>query len=332
MSLATPTLPIDLIKIPEVLLRGIDPASEEYQFLVADVRKNGVEMPIKVREITADNGATSYILVDGRQRLGAAKEAGLNEIPVTVETMTDNQAMITSIRMNLQRVSMKPASYGKYLKELLVRNQAMTLASLAAELSYSPQWVQDRLNLTDLIPSAQELVDNGSIACINGVALAKLPADEQEAFLTRAQTLQGVEFASQVAERVKSLNATKRAGGEKKPETFVAGPVLRNRSELTELLNSTADSPLIAVILNGANVEPGDAVGAVQAVAKWAFSLDAATVAARETTWQAEQARLKEEAAIKKAERERIAAEKKISDAAAKSAAATEKAAMSILK
>ncbi len=330
-SITTPTLPIDLIKIPEVLLRGVDPTSEEYQFLVADVKVNGVELPIKVREVVGADGHITYTLVDGRQRLGAAKEAGLNEIPVTVETMTDNEAMLKSIRLNLQRVTMKPASYGKFLKELLVRNQSMTVSSLAAELNYSPQWVQDRLNLTDLIPAAQALVDDGSIVAVNGVALAKLPPEEQEAFLQRAQTLAGLEFAAQVAERVKAVNQAKRAGATPKSETFNAAPVLRTRSALLELLNADASSSLISSILNEAGVAPGDAVGAVQAVAKWAFSLDSATLSQRETEWTAEQNRMKEEAGRKKAEREKAAAEKKAADAIAKTEAAQTKAAMSVL-
>lgn len=308
---ATPTLLIDLIVIPDLLLRGVDPADEKFQFLVADVRDNGVQQPILVREVETESGK-KYILVDGRQRLGAAKEARLSEIPVHIQTMDDNEAAIASIRMNLQRSNPPPAAYGKYLKEYLIRNPAMTVAELAAELTYSEQWVQDRLRLTNLTPEFAELVNTGKIAAVNGIALSKLPQDEQPNFVERAKDMSGMEFANLVSERLKALKAAKQKGTAPKAETFVPAPMMRKRSELQELQEEGPSSTRLAAIINEAGVAPGDLAGAAQALLTWVFQMDASTLLQREEEWKADQLRQAEDRARQKVEREKKAADDKV--------------------
>lgn len=319
----TPTLPIDLIAIPELLLRGVDPTDEQFLMLVEDVKANGVQQPIKVREIETETGK-KYILVDGRQRLGAAKEARLPEVPVAIETMSDNEAALASIRLNLHRSNPQPAAYGKFLKEYLIRNPATTLSELANELHYTDQWLNDRLRLTNLTGELAKMVDSGEIALVNGIALSKLPQEEQPAFADRAKSLNGMEFGQQVSERLKTLKTAKQKGTTPKEEGFVAQPLLRKRGELQDILAAGPTSTAITGIVNAAGAT--DAGSAAFAMLNWIFQMDAASLQEREDSWKAEQAARAEERERQKIVREKEKAEAAAAKEAAKQAAAAEKA------
>jgi ParB-like chromosome segregation protein Spo0J len=132
------SLPIPVIKIPDLLLRDIDQTSEAFILLVEDVRANGVQVPLNVREVTAENGAKLYYLIDGRQRLGAAEVVGLSEVPVRVQVCSDLKAAMASARLNLQRSQPSPAAYAKYLKEYLLLNPATSFETLAVEIGQKP--------------------------------------------------------------------------------------------------------------------------------------------------------------------------------------------------
>lgn len=306
------SLPIPVIKIPDLLLRDIDQTREAFVLLVEDVRKHGIQVPLVVREVTTENGGKLYYLVEGRQRLGAAEACGLTEVPVRVTVCDDFKASMASIRLNLHRSQPSPAQHAHFLREVLLLNPQMSYAELASEIGQRPQWLRERLKLVDLKPEIQALVDSGAITPLNGVALAKLPEEEQDAFVDRAQKLPNVEFALQIAERKKTLDAARAKCKTAPAEGFTLFPLLRSKAELTAMRDLPASAPEIAELLNAAGVPEGDQVAAVKATIDWAWQIDPPTAEKRKAIWEADQARLKEEAARKKAENEerKLAADK----------------------
>lgn len=294
----TMTLPTAAIKIPSLLLREVESKTETYQLLVEDIKDHGIKQPLLVREVDVETGTEgvttkAYYLIEGRQRLGAAEQLGILSVPVIVETCTDTEAQLTMMRMNLHRSSPAPAAYAKFLREILLRNNDMSFKTLADEINQTPEWIRERLKLTDLTPEYSALVDAGSITPLNGIALAKLPENEQTDFVDRAKTLTNVEFAKAVAERKKELDKARLACRTPSPEGFTAYRLLRSKADLNYLADADPSDPLIAQIINDAGAT--DAASAVKAAAAWFWQTDVTTVAKRRTVWEAEQARLKEE-------------------------------------
>lgn len=313
------SLPISSIKIPTLLLRDVQDKSEAFILLMEDIKDHGINVPLNVREVDVEvaPGVTqkAYYLIEGRQRLGAAEKLGLQEVPVTVESYTDQEAMLTMARLNLHRSNPAPAQYAKYLKEILLRQNDMSFKTLADLINQTPEWIRERLRLTDLAPTYSALVDSGEITPLNGIQLAKLDEDDQAQYADRAKSMNSIEFAKIVAERKKEVDKARQSCQPKPAEGFVASRLLRPKAELNALLDQDLSDPLFAQIINDSGAT--DLPSAVKAAIAWIWQQDATTLAKRKSLWEAEQARLNEEKAIKK-----IAAEKKKADAqAAKDAA-----------
>lgn len=71
---------------------------EEHQSLVASIRKNGLLQPIVVRPLEA-----GYEIIAGERRWRAAKEAGLEEVPIVIRKAEDAEVAELSLIENIQR-------------------------------------------------------------------------------------------------------------------------------------------------------------------------------------------------------------------------------------
>jgi ParB family chromosome partitioning protein len=86
--------------------------------LVQSIQVHGVLEPLVVRP-TNDEGA-SYELVAGERRLRAAKAAGLTELPVSIRSFTDQEALQVALMENLQREDLNPVEETEAIMDLLV--------------------------------------------------------------------------------------------------------------------------------------------------------------------------------------------------------------------
>ena len=73
---------------------------ERMQEMVASVRTNGILTPILVRP-TKDN--KSYEIISGHNRVEAARQAGLEEMPAIIRQMDDETAIVAMIDSNLRQ-------------------------------------------------------------------------------------------------------------------------------------------------------------------------------------------------------------------------------------
>lgn len=300
-------LPIAAIKIPELLLRGVDDTSVAFAELMEDIRANGVQTAIRVREVITDLGQAIYYVINGRQRLGASERLGLQSIPCQIVSCSDAEAQTTMLRLNAHTTQPRPAEYAAFLREYLLLNPAKGFVQLAAEINKTPDWIRERLKLTELIPELQELVNTGKISVLNAITVSRLDEGTQAEFTSAAQSLPNIELAQRVAERKKKIDAAAKACKPKPAEGFVAFPILRSKPELTAMRDAGESDALIAKIINDAGVDAGNPAAAVKAYINWEWSLDAETVAARQQKFDedkikdaAEKARKSEEAARRK--------------------------------
>lgn len=197
-----------------VALRAVNREAEAYLGLVESIRTKGFFGAITVREkVDAETGDAFYELVDGLHRFTAAKDAGLSEVNVDIVDLNDDETLEAQLMANIHKIETRPVEYSQQLRRILTRNPLMTEAQLAAQLGKSAQWIKERLGLNKIEnPEIQSLVDEGKIGLANAYALAKLPVEEQSAWVDRAMTSPPDEFIPAANARCKEIREAKRKG------------------------------------------------------------------------------------------------------------------------
>lgn len=108
-------IPISSITLPRSQPRRyFDPRKLEQ--LVDSVRKHGVLENLLVRPLAQSD---HYELVAGERRYRAALEAGLTEVPVTVKSLKDTEALEIALIENLQREDLNPIDETEGIIQLL---------------------------------------------------------------------------------------------------------------------------------------------------------------------------------------------------------------------
>ena len=136
-----------------------------------------------------------YELISGHRRLAACESLGIEEIPVIVRNMSDDEAVIAMVDANLQRESVLPSekafAYKMKLEAMKRQGKRNDLASnqlgrkletaeiIGQKTGDSKNQVRRYIRLTHLIPELLEKVDNGKIAFNPAVELSFLTEEEQ---------------------------------------------------------------------------------------------------------------------------------------------------------
>lgn len=161
---------------------------EDMHKLIESIKEYGVYTPLMARPLPDGKG---YELISGHRRLAACESLGIEEIPVIVRNMSDDEAVIAMVDANLQRESVLPSekAFAYKMKLEAMKHQGKTsrqlgekLTSISLVSSESPdseRQVQRYIRLTHLIPELLEKVDNGKIAFNPAVEISFLTEEEQ---------------------------------------------------------------------------------------------------------------------------------------------------------
>ena len=113
---ASQTLRIDQIVLPYYQPRRyFDP--EKLARLAESIKQNGILENLLVRPAPNEQG--KYELVSGERRLRAAQQAGLDEVPVQIHDLADQQVLEISLIENLQREDLNPVEETEGIIRLL---------------------------------------------------------------------------------------------------------------------------------------------------------------------------------------------------------------------
>jgi len=258
------------IRESKTALRKCERDTPEYKELLESVKANGVLQTITVREcVDPETQQKYYGLIDGLQRFTAAKDAGLDSLDCKVITADDFCVLKTQLILNVQRIETKPAEYSRQLSRMLNMQPMMTLQELADMIGKSHTFIYERLSLLKLDNKISPLVDAGKINLPNAYALAKLPTEEQAAFVDRAMTQTPQEFIPQTAARNKELRDAARKGQDAAPAVFT--PTARQR-KLSELKDEFQNPTVASVLVSKTGVKTAEE-GFMLGV-KWALHMD----------------------------------------------------------
>jgi len=149
-------IPIDQIKIPESRARS-QWTDDQLEYLKASLSKFGViQFPI-VRELSDG----SYELVDGENRIRTAKNLGRDRIKCYVVKMSNHDAALANLMMNVARGSQDPIGAAVALKNAL--DAGMSVEECAKAVNRSPQWVKFMINLLELPEAYQKALQEGRL-------------------------------------------------------------------------------------------------------------------------------------------------------------------------
>ena len=156
---------------------------------VESIKQIGVVSPLIVRP----DPEGGFEILSGHRRLHAAQLAGLETVPVIVNEMDDDAAIIFMVDSNLQRENILPSerAFSYKMKLEAMKHQAgrpskendsqlgnnfgkLSSEEMAEELGTSKNQIFRYIRLTNLIPEILDMVDEKKIAFNPAVELSYL--------------------------------------------------------------------------------------------------------------------------------------------------------------
>lgn len=145
--------------------------------LADSIRTQGVMQPILVRPLTGKPGG-KYEIIAGERRFRAACLAGLEEVPVLVREVADENAAVMALIENIQREDLNPLEEAQGVKRLL-DEFGLTHEQAAQSIGRSRSATSNLLRLLNLAEPVQTMLLAGDIDMGHARALLALDAAKQ---------------------------------------------------------------------------------------------------------------------------------------------------------
>ena len=166
--------------------------------LAESIATHGILQPITVRRLPSGY----YQIISGERRWRAARQAGLNEVPVLVIEADDRKVMELSLIENLQREDLNPMEEAAGFQKLMA-DFGLTQEECAERVGKSRPAVANALRLLNLCPPVRAMVEDGRLT--NGHARALLPLSPALQETTAATILKNDLSVRQTEQLVKQL-------------------------------------------------------------------------------------------------------------------------------
>jgi ParB family chromosome partitioning protein len=156
-------------------------SGESFDNLKASIAQDGILQPVVVRPAEA-----GYELIAGERRWRAAKEIGLEVIPVIIRQADDERALELALIENIQREDLNAIDRAHAYRRLM-KSFALTQEEAAARVGQERSTVANTLRLLELPEEVQEMVR--AVQLTMGHARALLALREGEAILRAAKKI-----------------------------------------------------------------------------------------------------------------------------------------------
>lgn len=201
----TADVAVTALKITEIEPNQEQPRREFSHEALAEladsIREHGVLQPLVVRP--RPNGR--YQIVAGERRWRASRMAGLEEVPVVVKELSDNETLEIALVENLIREDLNPIEEALGYRSLM-ESFGMTQDEVARRVGRSRPAVANALRLLSLPEEAARLLKNGDLSA--GHARALLPLGEKDA-AALAKRIVGEGLSVRETERLSKALAAK---------------------------------------------------------------------------------------------------------------------------
>ncbi|MCW5718020.1 MAG: ParB/RepB/Spo0J family partition protein [Bauldia sp.] len=192
---------------------------DELDQLAASVREKGIVQPILVRP--APGQPNRFEIIAGERRWRAAQKAGLHEVPVTVQDVSDKEALELAIIENVQRADLNAIEEANGYQQL-IDSFGYSQTDLADVIGKSRPHVVNTLRLLKLPAEVQAHVQHGRLSA--GHARALVGSDDAVRLAARivADGLSVRETEALLARPGERPRVSKPGGGKAKDADTVA--------------------------------------------------------------------------------------------------------------
>ena len=143
---------------------------EQMEELTASIKENGILQPLTVREL----GGGDFELIAGERRLRAAKDAGLETVPVYILSVdADVEMMEFALVENIQRVDLKPLEKAEGYA-ILSGKYDLSQEDIAKRVGKSRPAIANALRLLKLPPEIKSSLNSGKISTGHALAILGL--------------------------------------------------------------------------------------------------------------------------------------------------------------
>ena len=215
------TLPVNSIKPNRYQPRKtFDP--EKLAELTDSIRENGIIQPI----IVTKTSSSEYELIAGERRLEAAKQAGLEKVPVVIRSVSEKEQLQLALIENIQREDLNPIE------------EAIAYNTLVEDFSLTHSQIS-------------EIVGKDRATVTNSLRLLKLPEEVKQMLVSgelnsgQARTVLSVSpnLQNSFAEYIIKYNLTVRQA-EEKAKTFALGKKTDPEKSKTNIRNKELEKEL----------------------------------------------------------------------------------------
>ena len=168
--------------------------------LATSIEQHGVVQPIIVKK-----SDERYKIIAGERRFRAARLAGLNEVPVIVRDLSEQEVLEVSLIENLQRENLNPVEEAQAIRALMDEHD-LTQEEVAKRLGKSRPAIANSVRLLALPQELQQLLLDGRLQAGHCRVLASIP-DEQLMVKTALQAADSEWSVRETEQRVAALLA-----------------------------------------------------------------------------------------------------------------------------
>lgn len=158
----------------------------ELRELSESIQEHGVLQPLLVRK----NG-NGYEIIAGERRYQASKLAGLEELPVIIKDVNDEEMLALALIENLQRSDLNPVEEAKGYRQLIDAS-GMTQEALSKAVSKSRSAITNSLRLLDLPEVVQQMIFGGKLTAGHARAILAVPYEDARIRLAEKVVAEGL--------------------------------------------------------------------------------------------------------------------------------------------
>lgn len=158
----------------------------ELRELSESIQEHGVLQPLLVRK--HGNG---YEIIAGERRYQASKLAGLEELPVIIKDVDDEEMLALALIENLQRSDLNPVEEAKGYRQLIDAS-GMTQEALSKAVSKSRSAITNSLRLLDLPEVVRQMIFEGKLTAGHARAILAVPYEDARIRLAEKVVTEGL--------------------------------------------------------------------------------------------------------------------------------------------
>lgn len=180
--------------------------NEKMDELIASIKEHGVLVP-GIARLRPQGG---YEIIAGHSRIHACKTLGINDIPMFIRNISDDEAVIVMVDSNIQREDILPSEKARAykMKYEAIKHQGKkgnSLDVLGKESGDSSKVIQRFIWLANLSDELLELVDQKLLGFTQGVDISFLKSEEQE-WLLKVLNKSSAKLSTKQSAEIKKLS------------------------------------------------------------------------------------------------------------------------------